>query len=584
MGGKGGSADSSGMMQAMASAEAAQQAYALGEQQLQWTEQVWNQEQPLIDASEKAQIDLATQQTKSLTQMQDEADQQWQQYLSTYQPLEQQYVGQVQDWASPSAIAEARGQAMSSVAEQGQAGINTAAETLRSYGVNPSSPRYAGLYTSAQPMLGASEAAAGTTTAQNLRLQQMGLEAGAINTGRGLVNATEGLTTAGTGAGQAGAGAASGAASTAQSNLSTGSTANTNATQFFNAGTNAMNSYVNAVNGYNTSNAAFSQANATEMGGFGSALGGLAGLAFLKSDSRDKTDIKHEGDSESGVPIYSYRYKEDPKSYPKVVGPMAEDVARLAPSAVGALPGPGKLAINVGELRRVLGYDDGGAVAPQDQAAYAQSRGAPAPTPGPTVTYPSGQSQQIMMGPPQYTPLTATQRQASPDHMGPMYSRTAGRGVLNDPRAAPLADPRTFPAWKQYDDGGPTDPQLTPDQGGGQTGIPSAPLPPAQTPPSDATPGGGVPAYASPSNGQQTDDVPALLTANEFVIPKDVATWKGHEYFAKQIDAARKGQQQFSQRDDIGGEPAQAIPQRPTFVSRPIHMATTRGAIPGMPA
>jgi hypothetical protein len=74
-----------------------------------------------------------------------------------------------------------------------------------------------------------------------------------------------------------------------------------------------------------------------------------------------------------------------------------------------------------------------------------------------------------------------------------------------------------------------------------------------------------------------------MLTANEFVIPKDVATWKGHEFFAKQIDAARRGQQQFSQRGDVGGEPADVPPQQPAFISRPTHMGTTRGAIPGMP-
>ena len=56
MGGDKGSADSSGMMEAMASAQAAQQAYQLGEQQLQWTQQVWNQEQPLMDASEQQQM------------------------------------------------------------------------------------------------------------------------------------------------------------------------------------------------------------------------------------------------------------------------------------------------------------------------------------------------------------------------------------------------------------------------------------------------------------------------------------------------------------------------------------------------
>jgi hypothetical protein len=336
-------------------------------------------------------------------------------------------------------------------------------------------------------MLGAAEAAAGTTAAQNLRAQQMELESGAINTGRGLVNSVGTLTGVGTQAGSAAGSAASGAASTADTNLSTGSTAMTAPSAWYNAGANNMNSYVNAVNGYNTSQAQFAQAGAEEMGGLGSALGSLTGLAFLKSDERAKTDIKREG-TDRGVPIYSYRYKEDPKSYPKVVGPMAQDIARMEPGRVRAIPGShGTLAML---------YDDGGGV------------------------------------------------------------------------------------------GMPSDPQLTPTQGGGPTGIPPAPMPPAQTAPgpSDATPGGGVPASASPSNGQATDDVPAMLTANEFVIPKDVATWKGHEYFARQIDQARSQQQKFAQRGDIGGQPTSAIPQRPNFVSRPTPMATTQGAIPGMPS
>ena len=32
-------------------------------------------------------------------------------------------------------------------------------------------------------------------------------------------------------------------------------------------------------------------------------------------------------------------------------------------------------------------------------------------------------------------------------------SRTTGRAILNDPRAAPMADPSTFPAWKQFANG-----------------------------------------------------------------------------------------------------------------------------------
>ena len=149
----------------------------------------------------------------------------------------------------------------------------------------------------------------------------------------------------------------------------------------------------------------------------------------------------------------------------------------------------------------------------------------------------------------------------------------------SSPRAARLA----------YADGGMVDPALTPTtpytgMGGGMTGIPSAPIMPGYMPPSvhGATTGGTVPVHASPSMGAATDDVPAMLTANEFVIPKDVATWLGHKHFAGTIDKARQEQERFHNRDDIGGEPTNAIPQHPTFTSRPVH-ANMGGAIPGYP-
>jgi hypothetical protein len=61
--------------------------------------------------------------------------------------------------------------------------------------------------------------------------------------------------------------------------------------------------------------------------------------------------------------------------------------------------------------------------------------------------------------------------------------------------------------------------------------------------------GGRVPLSASPSHGAQTDDVRASLNgrmpgvnvnAGEFVVPKDVAAWKGQEFFQKLIQQSRK--------------------------------------------
>ncbi|MBY0320942.1 MAG: tail fiber domain-containing protein [Reyranella sp.] len=79
-------------------------------------------------------------------------------------------------------------------------------------------------------------------------------------------------------------------------------------------------------------------------GGLGSILGPLASIVGtgieslpylgIASDRRMKTDIEKLGvDPLTGLPMYAYRYKDDPKTYPKVVGPMAQDVeARGGPT------------------------------------------------------------------------------------------------------------------------------------------------------------------------------------------------------------------------------------------------------------
>ena len=55
----------------------------------------------------------------------------------------------------------------------------------------------------------------------------------------------------------------------------------------------------------------------------------------------------------------------------------------------------------------------------------------------------------------------------------------------------------------------------------------------------EATTGGFVSQELSPSGGAATDDVQARLNSGEFVIPKDVAAWKGQEFFYKLMAQAR---------------------------------------------
>jgi hypothetical protein len=87
---------------------------------------------------------------------------------------------------------------------------------------------------------------------------------------------------------------------------------------------------------------------------FGGLLGGAGGLLkglmpLFGSDRSMKTDITKLGtDAGTGLPMYAYRYKGDPKSYPKVVGPMAQDIEKVAPKLVRKVAG--KRVIDLTEL------------------------------------------------------------------------------------------------------------------------------------------------------------------------------------------------------------------------------------------
>lgn len=80
------------------------------------------------------------------------------------------------------------------------------------------------------------------------------------------------------------------------------------------------------------------------------ALKTLPAIAAM-SDRSTKTDIEKVDDS-GPVPMYAYRYKGDPKTYPKVVGPMAQDVEKIMPKAVGRVGK--KKVINLSNVMEAL--------------------------------------------------------------------------------------------------------------------------------------------------------------------------------------------------------------------------------------
>jgi hypothetical protein len=93
------------------------------------------------------------------------------------------------------------------------------------------------------------------------------------------------------------------------------------------------------------------------------ALGGLEDLSgFFKptSDKTLKTDVTKLGkDPKTGLQLHAFRYKGDPKTYPKVVGPMAQDVEEKFPGATQRQGGKLTVDPSIMSAAGVRGYAAG---------------------------------------------------------------------------------------------------------------------------------------------------------------------------------------------------------------------------------
>ena len=73
-----------------------------------------------------------------------------------------------------------------------------------------------------------------------------------------------------------------------------------------------------------------------------------AAQAAMASDVRLKEDIRRVGMTDAGLPIYTFRYKGEPRTY---MGVMAQDVAKAQPHALGPLLDGEYMTVNYGEVR-----------------------------------------------------------------------------------------------------------------------------------------------------------------------------------------------------------------------------------------
>jgi hypothetical protein len=251
---------------ANASKEAAELQYKLGQDQLNWARDQYAQNKGVTD---KVVDSLLAGQE----QTQKQAQEYYQRYKDVYEPAQDRYLQDAENYDTPQRRDQQIGAAQAAVGQNFNAARDAATRQLESFGVDPSSTRYAALDIGSRSAEAAAKAAAGTQSALNTEQTGLALRANAINMGNGLPaqsNASYG-TSAGTG---------TGAVNSGNSTMATGASAMGNPTSYFGGGNSAVGNWGNTLNqGYQNSLNQW-KADQSASSGWGSLLGAGLGMAM----------------------------------------------------------------------------------------------------------------------------------------------------------------------------------------------------------------------------------------------------------------------------------------------------------------
>lgn len=444
-------------------------------------------------------------------------------YENTFEPLENQYVSEAGSYASPARVQQNMGAAESATSQaEGQNAIN-AEQQLQSYGIDPSSGRYQELVQAQKAGAGAAEAGAGQQSMLATNATQRQMEQNAIAMGQQIPGATVNAMNA----------AYQGIAGAENSELgleNTGVALTDSAAPYDTAAMSLKYPGVaNATTGH-SGNQQHSQSQNPQQqnGGYGNGKG--AGGGGGGNDGQADNSPVDNG------------YGTGPAQTAGAFNPNQGNAGVITnPDGFGGNTQSG--TVDPSSLDGGLNNNVDGGMDPFSQ---------------------------------EFTPQEGNAGTSAPQGGGGNYS------AQND--SDPFANAQQFGSTSGnaggYGGGG---------YGGGSYAAGGGVMPmrhnvprvhrPNIGPPIRMTTGGHVPQGASPSQGQMTDDIPARLNAREFVIPQDVADWKGQEFFQKLIEQSRKARM---------GAPAQssqkpALPTmgNPTFVSH--KMPQGGGQIPARP-
>lgn len=246
---------------------AANKQYQLGEQQLDWGKQQFNEIWPYAQS-------YLQQQTKSSAEETANAEKAQSFYESTYKPIESDFANKAMNYDTAANDSQRAGSAMADVATTFDANRAASLSNLESYGIDPSQTRYSALDLGTRISQAAATAAAGTQSRLNSEATGLALEGEAINTGRGYASNVANAYNTASNSGSSGV-------NTANSTTTTGANSMGSPTSYYAGGNSANQGATSALNTGYSNALAGSQFQAGQSSAFSSGVGSLLGTAAM---------------------------------------------------------------------------------------------------------------------------------------------------------------------------------------------------------------------------------------------------------------------------------------------------------------
>lgn len=257
-------------------------------------------------------------------------------YKSVFQPMEDKFIDEANNWDSAARqdkmAAEAKADVLASADQQRQASTRQ----LSAMGINPASGRFAGVNRAGETATALNAAGAQNQARNTVRTQGMALRADAINMGKGMASQASGAAGLGLNAGNSATGNAANANNQWRANQGVMTQGYQGAMQGYAGQASTLNSlYGNQLQGWN----AQQQLNSANAAGLMSGIGTMAGLgiaAFSSKDYKeDKRPIDGALDAVNSMPVERWKYKDGISDGGEHIGPYAEDFQKATGAGDG---------------------------------------------------------------------------------------------------------------------------------------------------------------------------------------------------------------------------------------------------------